>query len=194
MTKIQLFLFTAVTIALAPCSFSQERDEGSLAAPAGKGGALGMFSPLASDRPAGALTEISAQREASFDTDKNIAQFSGTVVVKDPQFTLKCDTLTVKLRADRKGIETAEARGKVVIMQEKTDPDSKDERAIGRAEHVVYNPAEGEVVLRGWPSIRQGINNQVATEASTVMTLRADGQSRTTGGSKTVISDTGARP
>ena len=192
MTKISLFVLAAL-LATAPWSFAQDRDEGSLASPAGKGGALGMFSPLASDRPTGALTEISAKEEASFDSAKNIAQFSGAVVVKDPQFTLKCDTLTVKLRADRKGIETAEARGKVVIMQEKTDPESKDERAVGRAENVVYNPAKGEVTLSGWPSIRQGINNQVATEASTVMTLRADGQSRTTGGSKTVISDTGAR-
>lgn len=194
MTKFLPTLLSAAFLACTPFSLAQERDEGSLAAPAGKAGALGMFSPLASDRPAGALTEISARDEASFDTEKNIAQFSGAVVVKDPQFTLQCETLTVKLRADRKGIETAEARGKVVIVQEKSDPAGKEDRAIGRADHVVYNPSEGQVVLRGWPSIRQGINNQVATEASTVMTLRSDGQSRTTGGSKTVISDTGGKP
>jgi hypothetical protein len=58
---------------------------------------------------------------------------------------------------------------------------------------VTYKPDSGEVVLRDWPSIQQGINNQVATEQSTVMILRSSGQSRTIGGSKTMITDT-AKP
>lgn len=192
MTKTTSTLLAAMLLVALPVS-AADRDEGTLAPASGKAGALGMFSPIASERPAGALTEISAKKEASFDAEKNIAEFSGSVVVRDPQFTLRCETLTVRLREDRKGIDTAEAKGNVVIVQEKSDPESKEERAVGRAGHVVYKPSTGEVVLRDWPSIRQGINNQVATEASTVMTLRADGQSRTTGGSKTVISDSATR-
>jgi hypothetical protein len=54
---------------------------------------------------------------------------------------------------------------------------------------MTYNPESGEVTLRDWPSIQQGINNQVATESGTVMYLRSTGESRTVGGSKTVITD-----
>jgi hypothetical protein len=55
---------------------------------------------------------------------------------------------------------------------------------------MIYKPSTGEVTLREWPSVQQGINNQVATEAGTVMILRSTGESRTVGGSKTVITDT----
>lgn len=171
-----------------------QQDEGSLQSTKPAAGALGMFSPMASGRPAGALTEISAEKEASFDSAKNIAEFAGKVVVRDPQFSLTCEMLTVRLRQDRKGIETAEATGNVVIVQQKTDPNDKAEPAVGKAGRVVYKPDSGEMVLSDWPSIRQGINKQVATEASTTMVLRANGQSRTTGGSKTVITDTGGKP
>ena len=48
--------------------------------------------------------------------------------------------------------------------------------------------------MRKWPSIQQGINNQVATEESTIMILKNSGQSRTVGGSKTGISETSKNP
>ena len=54
---------------------------------------------------------------------------------------------------------------------------------------MTYKPETGDITLREWPSIQQGINNQVATEAGTIMYLRSSGESRTVGGSKTVISD-----
>lgn len=153
----------------------------------------GLFSMAGSDRPAGAKTEITATEESSFDSEKNIAEFTGRVVVRDPQFTLTSDRLKVTLSADRKGIAVAEAHGNVLIVQEKSDPKSTAQQAIGRAGEVTYKPDTGEVTLRDWPSIQQGINNQVATEQSTVMVLRSSGQSRTIGGSKTVITDT-AKP
>jgi len=191
-TQIPLIAFLA---ALLPCLPAiAQQDEGSLESPKPGAGALGMFSPMASDRPAGALTEISAEKEASFDSAKNIAEFAGKVVVRDPQFSLTCELLTVRLRSDRKGIESAEAKGNVVIVQQKSDPEDKSEPAVGKAGRVVYKPDAGEMVMSDWPSIRQGINKQVATEASTTMVLRANGQSRTTGGSKTVITDTSAKP
>jgi len=148
----------------------------------------GFLSPMG-ERPKGAKTEITASEEASFDNEKNIAEFKGRVVVKDPQFTLTCDTLTVKLAKDRGGIETAEARGNVIVVQELENTKSAQEKAIGRAGHMTYKPESGDVTLREWPSIQQGINNQVATEAGTIMYLRSSGESRTVGGSKTVISD-----
>lgn len=153
----------------------------------------GFFNTMGTDRPSGAQTEITAAQESSFDSEKNIAEFAGRVKVRDPQFTLTCDKLKVTLSPSRKGIALAEARGNVVIVQEKADPKSDTPKAIGRAGEVTYKPDSGEVVMRDWPSIQQGINNQVATEQSTVMFLRPSGQSHTVGGSKTVITDTGKK-
>lgn len=148
----------------------------------------GFLNPMG-ERPKGSKTEITASEEASFDNEKSTAEFKGRVVVKDPQFTLTCDTLTVKLGKDRNGIEIAEAKGNVIVVQELDKSKSHLEKAIGRAGHMTYKPDSGEVTLRDWPSIQQGINNQVATEAGTVMYLRSSGESRTVGGSKTVITD-----
>jgi lipopolysaccharide transport protein LptA len=149
----------------------------------------GFLSPMG-ERPKGAKTEITASKQATYDNEKSVAEFQGDVVVRDPQFTLTCDTLTVTLDKDRKGIETAEARGNVVVVQELESAKSDLEKAVGRAGVMIYKPATGEVTLREWPSVQQGINNQVATEAGTIMILRSTGESRTIGGSKTVITDT----
>lgn len=151
-----------------------------------------FFNPIGGERPKGAKTEISAADEATFDNEKNIAEFSGRVVVKDPQFTLTCDKLTVHLNKDRKGIESAVATGNAVVVQENGKPNNP--KAVGRAGEITYKPETGEVVMRKWPSIQQGINNQVATEESTIMILKNSGQSRTMGGSKTVISETSPTP
>ena len=53
------------------------------------------------------------------------------------------------------------------------------------------DPATGDVTLEEWPQIQQGINNQVATQSTTVMILNAKGRSRTVGSSRTMIVDQG---
>jgi len=45
--------------------------------------------------------------------------------------------------------------------------------------------------MEDWPQIQQGINNQVATQQTTVMILNPKGHSRTIGGSRTMIVDQG---
>lgn len=144
------------------------------------------------DRPEDARTEITATKEATFDNASSIAEFEGRVVVKDPQFTLFCDKLKVTLNKERKGMQLAEATGNVSIVQENTDSSGKPMKSIGRGGKAVFEPASGDVTLTVWPQVQHGMNNQVATEAGTVMVLNRDGKSRTTGGSKTVIVDTGS--
>lgn len=150
-------------------------------------------------------TEITASKEASFDAKSHQAVFVGDVVVKDAQFNLSADRLTATLRneeADQKaeskavekgatsGLEKAVAEGNVIIIQEKPGEDGKEPtRYIGKGEKAEYDTVTGELKLTGWPQIQQGINNHVATEASTIMILNKDGRMKTLGRSKTVIKE-----
>lgn len=178
--------FLLLLAALAVPAFAQESPSMNAGT---QGNSTGLFGGLGKDRPKGARTEITATKEATWDNSGNVAEFTGRVVVRDPQFTLTCDRLKVILRADRKGLENAEATGNVVIVQEQTE-NSNQPKAIGRAGQATYVPATGDVTLRTWPSVQQGSNTQVSTEEGTVMVLNRSGKSVTRGGSKTVITDT----
>lgn len=141
------------------------------------------------DRPKGAKTEITSQTEATFDNATSIATFDGKVIVKDPQFNLFCDKLTVYLRKDRKGIDHAEADGHVVIVQDNTNDKGEPVKSIGRAGHAIFEPATGDVTLTIWPQLQQGINNQIATDEKTVMVLNRAGRLKTTGPSRVTLVD-----
>ena len=135
-------------------------------------------------------TEITCEKEATFDNKTNIAEFFGRVTVKDPQFNLFCDHLIITLRKDRKGMQHTDAIGNVVITQENVNSDGQVVRSIGRSARANYDPATGNIILSGWPQLQQGINNHIATDKNTRMTLNRDGRSNTIGQSKTVIVDT----
>ena len=150
----------------------------------------GVFAGLGKDRPADAKTEILANKEATFDNAASVAEFAGSVIVRDPQFTLTCDRLKVTLSKSRKGMEMVEASGNVVIIQENTDKSGKTSKAIGKAGLAIYVPESGDITLKFWPSVQQGMNTQVGAEEGTVMFLNRSGKSRTVGPSKTVITDT----
>ena len=144
---------------------------------------------LTKDRPKDAKTEITSKKQATFDNASSVAEFEGSVVVKDPQFTLFCDQLRVTLGKDRKGLQLVEAFGNVIIVQENTDDAGKKVKATGRSGKAVYEPVSGDVTLTTWPSVQHDINMQVATEESTVMILNRSGRMTTKGGSRTVIVD-----
>ena len=176
------------------CSLANAQTDGEV--PRTKGSTGSLFSPMGGDRPEGAKTEITSNDEAIFDSENNVAEFKGRVVVKDPQFTLTCDHLVVNLGKNHSGIDEAEAIGNVVIVQELPPEKQDTPKAIGRAGSVTYKPEAGEMIMRDFPSIQQGVNNNVATEPSTVMVMRNNGQSRTFGGgSKTlIVSETPQNP
>jgi len=145
-----------------------------------------MFS---SDRPAGAQTEITAQKEATFNNAENMATFAGSVVVKDPQFTLYCDRLIVYMNENRKGLRIVEALGNVTIVQETKDEKGNPSKSIGRSGKALFNPATGDITLTESPQIQQGINNHIAVNPATVMILNRVGRLSTQGSSRTVIVD-----
>ncbi len=143
---------------------------------------------LSQDRPKGSTTEITAQKEATFDEKENRAVFLGDVKVKDPAFLLSSDRLTVYLSKDRSGIERAVADGNVVIVQQTKNPSEKG--AVGRSQQAEYIPGKGLMTLSIWPEIQQGINRHVSSTAGTRMILHRDGRATTEGPSRTVITDT----
>lgn len=150
------------------------------------------------DSPGPDVTEITSTREASFDAKARKAVFVGDVNVKSPEFELSADRLTVFLKeqsdqpgAGSGGLEKVIAEGKVEVTQTKIDPETgKPQLYVGKGQFFEYETATGDVTLRGWPQLSQGINVHVATEAATVMVLNRSGELTTSGGSKTLIQDT----
>lgn len=181
MTKLLLII---ILTSSALCRVSLAQSTGT---PAGQD-PLGLGS-FTRDRPAGSKTEITAQKEATFDEKANRAVFTGDVRIKDPAFLLSADRLTVHLNANRSGIERAVADGNVVIVQQ-TTPGSNEKGAVGRARQAEYTPSTGRVILSGRPEIQQGINLHLADSDSTRMVLDRDGRATTEGPSRTVITDT----
>ena len=102
---------------------------------------------LTKDRPKDAKTEITSKKQATFDNAKNVAEFEGSVVVKDPQFTLFCDQLRVTMSKDRKGLQLVEAFGNVIIVQDNTDEAGKKVKSTGRSGKAVFEPVSGDVTL-----------------------------------------------
>ena len=149
--------------------------------------------PLADNRPVGAKTEITAQKEATFDEKNSVAVFFGNVRVTDPGFLLAADKLTVTLAADRSGMERVIAEGNVVVVQRSAeDKDGENKGAVGRAQRAEYIPSTGRATLSGSPEIQQGINRHIATSPGTRMILHRDGRANTVGPSRTVITDSSA--
>ena len=132
-------------------------------------------------RPKGP-TEITA-REATFDSRIHLGSFSEEVVVRDPEFGLSCDKLTVNMKkppADgaekpvakpkepgesNSGIEKAVAEGNVIITQDKPDPSTgKLQRYTGKAKRAVFDNATGTLTLYGWPQISQTIGGSLSKQ------------------------------
>jgi hypothetical protein len=191
-------LFLIVCLPLRPLvaqSFGPLADPSAPAAPATAptAGMASTITPtLAPDqRPKDARTVIESEAGATFENATSTAEFNGHVIVHDPQFDLSCDKLHVILGADRKGLSKVIATGSVIITQAKKNDHGDIIKSIGKCGKATYDAVSGDVTMEDWPQIQQGINNQVATQQSTVMILNAKGRSRTIGGSRTMIVDQG---
>ncbi|HEY5894995.1 MAG TPA: LptA/OstA family protein [Chthoniobacterales bacterium] len=140
-------------------------------------------------------TIINAANEATFNSKTHTAVFSGNVQVQDPQFSLRCDALTVYLNDNEEGgLKEAVAEGNVYIISiRKGQNGSADEKSTGKGEKAVYTAADGKMVLSGGiPQIQQGPNLHLATEPGTVMELYRDGRLKTRGATRTIIQNSNA--
>ncbi len=163
---------------------------GPVADPSG-GGFAPFAAPDSGERPKTTRTIIDSDDGASFENSQNTAEFTGHVVVHDPQFDLSCEKLHVVLGPDRKGLSKVVATGSVVLTQVKKNDRGDEVKSIGKCGKATYDAVTGDVTMEDWPQIQQGINNQVAVQQNTVMILNAKGRSRTIGPSRTMIVDQG---
>jgi lipopolysaccharide export system protein LptA len=137
-----------------------------------------------SQRPKGP-TEITA-REATFDNQTRMAVFSFEVSVRDPEFGLSSDRLTVYLKKPpvtgapkpepkpeakpkehgdaNSGIEKAIAEGKVVITQDKLGENGNPEHYAGKGKRAVFDNITGTLTLTGWPQISQSLGGNLSKE------------------------------
>ena len=167
--------------------------------------------PKPEKRPKGP-TEITA-REATFDNRVHLATFITEVLVRDPEFGLSCERLTVNLKkppvpgaekVDPKpkapgesssGIEKATAEGNVIITQDKPDPSTgKLQRYTGKAKRAVFDNTTGTLTLYGWPQISQTIGGSLSKqilslEESCVITLNRAGKIDVKGFHKSTLQD-----
>lgn len=144
-------------------------------------------------RPQDARTVIDAQDGAWFDDTSNTIEFFGKVVVHDPQFTLTCDRLNIVMNKNRQGLQLVTATGNVNIEQQGKNDSGEKVTSAGKSEIAVYEPATGDITLKGWPQVHQGKNFQVATEEGTTMVLNSKGTFRTKGQTRTMILDAGQK-
>ena len=185
-----------ITASLFFCAFAFSLTSASAQIKPANNASLGKESandPLGKgkDRPANAETIITSREQTTFDNKTGEAEFIGSVVVKDPQFTLTADRLKVFLNPERKGLQRVEASGNVVIRQENQDAKGDNVVSVARAGKAIFYPDTGDVDLTEWPQVTQGINTHVSTEAGTRMILNRAGKINTVGSSRTLIIDNG---
>ena len=164
----------------------------------------------ATKRPKGP-TEITS-REAMFDNRNHLATFTTEVLLKDPEFGLSSDRLTVYLKKpptpgtekpdpkpktpgeQTSGIEKAIAEGHVIITQDKPDAAGKMQRYTAKAKRAVFDNTTGTLKLYGWPEISESIGGNlskqtVAREESCIITLDRVGKLNVEGYSTSRILD-----
>lgn len=180
----------ALTLALLPLAAPAQTSP-SMDPSAKSDSAAGGFAALGGERPKGAETIITATEQANFDNKTSVAEFIGSVVVRDPQFTLTCDRLKAFLKPGGRGLQKVEATGNVVIRQENTDNRGAQVVSTARSGKAIFTPDTGDIDLQEWPQVQQGINAHVSTESTTRMILNRAGRINTVGSSKTVIVDAG---
>ncbi len=188
--------------------------EGSLVAPvAGDKTESPLFSPVEKltapavgkdAKKSKGPTEITGLK-AMIDNKDHLAVFTGSVQVRDPEFNVDCDKLTVHLRqpkpADAKpavaapkkeekdsesGIESAEAVGNVSIVQDKPDKEGKLQHYIGKGAKAVFDNGKQTCTLTGWPSVTEILDGNmskevISKEEGTVIVLNQDGRMEVTG-------------
>lgn len=169
----------------------------------------------------GDSTVINCSGAAFFDSKEAIGVFSDDVVVQNPQFHITCDTLEVFMKKEGEakkdappapahgaapalpgdkpagnsmadsGIERAIAKGRKVVIQKLNAAGAIQ---IGVCRHATYEGSSGDIILRDFPQVQDGGRVVTATDRSTEIILRQNGQFETKGPHKTELSRVNPKP
>ncbi|MFV1994064.1 MAG: hypothetical protein ACC661_01410, partial [Verrucomicrobiales bacterium] len=160
----------------------------------------------------GEATEIDAKGGAFFHASDKIMIFTKDVTVNHPLFHLNCDKLEVFLKKDPAGkaetagggdpstpgaagtaavpgsgegseISRAIATGYVVISKLSPNGDPQ----IGKCRHATFDNTTGDVTLRDYPQVQRGTDLVIATDRSTTIIFKPDGNMEVHGPHRTEI-------
>jgi lipopolysaccharide transport protein LptA len=127
---------------------------------------------------------IAANSQTDFQMEEKRVVFNGDVIMKNERFYLTADRLVAYMKENQSGLEFAEAQGNVVVRMVEN---GRETGSSGLAKTAVYNPATGEIILKGWPQLRMGNKAHLASSATTEMSLYTDGRMKTSGRNQTMI-------
>jgi lipopolysaccharide export system protein LptA len=151
--------------------------------------------------------DIVSQGALYFDSAQSMAVFTDDVVVNHPQFHLTCDELQVyMLKENEKPKEAAVAKpaapgeapkpksdnsvkqaiatGRKVVIQKLSET---GEMQIGISRSATYIGESGDIILREMPQVQRARNLIIATDRSTYMILKQNGELKVHGPSRTEI-------
>ena len=137
----------------------------------------------------GVKTTITCTGATFFDANKMIAIFSDNVEVRHPQFFISCDELEVHMVKEDgakpgAAVKFAIARGRMVVIEKLTET---GELQVGKCRHATFEGSTEDMLLRDFPQVQRGNTLQVATDPSTTMTIKKNGQFSASGPSRTDI-------
>lgn len=149
------------------------------------------------------VTVITASGAAFFDSKESIGVFTEDVVVKDPRFNITCDVLEVFMKKQKPegaaapanaaadagtmqdaDIDRAIAKGRKVVIQKLNE---EGKLQIGICRHATYEASTGDIILRDFPQVQSESRSATATDRSTVITLKNNGQFEVKGPHTTVL-------
>lgn len=151
--------------------------------------------------------DIVSQGALYFDSAQSMAVFTDDVVVNHPQFHLTCDELQVyMLKENEKPDDAATAKPAAPVEAPKSNQDSSVKQAIATGRKVViqklsetgemqigisrsatYIGESGDIILREMPQVQRARNLIIATDRSTYMILKQNGELKVHGPSRTEI-------
>ena len=151
--------------------------------------------------------DIVSQGALYFDSAQSLAVFTDDVVVNHPQFHLTCDELQVYMLKENEkpkdaatakpaspddapkpkqdnSVKQAIATGRKVVIQKLSET---GEMQIGISRSATYIGESGDIILREMPQVQRARNLIIATDRSTYMILKQNGELKVHGPSRTEI-------
>jgi lipopolysaccharide export system protein LptA len=160
--------------------------------------------------------DITAQKSAFFDANKNYGLYTGDVKARHPQMYIECEELELFMAKQEGGVLGGSKPKKPATTSKDADIlapakkpanagppiDKADARGpmvtveklsedgelqIGHCKHLIYDGKTESTTLLEWPQVQVGNQLHKSTEAGCIMVIDKNGKLTTTGGHETII-------